>query len=185
MSPAHRRHLCIAVCRRRKQAHFSVARIHPGVLNHDRHVRFKNRRIIGVARNDRRLFKIIEAQMQRAPRSDCNPIRADRLAIGQEYGDRDVRVPIAGIEDAGGLMRDQGVIGERTLRRNISFGNGPTLTADRFHCRLPARPPIRRVAAEEPSRYDLVPAWFPGGNLLSLSALIARGDRHVCVVASC
>ena len=50
--------------------------------------------------------------MQCALRSDRDPIRADRFTIGEEYGDRDVGIPIAGVENAGGLMRDEGAIGE-------------------------------------------------------------------------
>jgi len=52
------------------------------------------------------LFEIIETQKQRAPRRDCNAIRSDWLPIGEEYGDVDVRFLIAGVEDAGGLVRD-------------------------------------------------------------------------------
>jgi hypothetical protein len=39
-------------------------------------------------------------------------IGADRLAIGEEYGEHHVRVAVAGIKDAGSLMRHAGVICE-------------------------------------------------------------------------
>ena len=83
-----------------------MTRIKPGVLNDDRNVGFENGRIIRVAGDGRGLFEIIETQMQRAPRRDCNAIRSDWLPIGEEYGDVDVRFVIADVENAGGLVRD-------------------------------------------------------------------------------
>src|ERR1700693_788694 len=73
--------------------------------------------------------------MQRAPRGDADPIRADWLAVGEKNGDADVRHRVGGIEDARGLVRDQGRLVKRALRRNISFGNSPMLASDDFHCR--------------------------------------------------
>ena len=71
----------------REQAHFGVPGIQPRVLHDDRHVGLEHRRIVGVARDRRRVVEIVEAQMQRAPRRDRDPIRADRLAIGEKDGD--------------------------------------------------------------------------------------------------
>src|SRR5208282_3990720 len=78
------------------------------------------------------------------PRRHGNMVGANRLTVGEEDGDIDVRCLVAGVEDAGSLVRDQSAIGKRALRRDVSFGNSPTLAADRLHnhlfaARLPAR----------------------------------------------
>src|SRR4029077_20329057 len=43
-----------------------------------------------------------------------------------------------GIEDARGLVRNQGRLGKRALRRNISFGNSPMFESDEVHSPTPA-----------------------------------------------
>src|SRR5580704_4745235 len=75
--------------------------------------------------------------MQRASRGDADPIGTDRLAVGEKNGDADVRHRVGGVEEARGFVRDQSRIGKRALRRNISFGDGPMLATDDFHCRFP------------------------------------------------
>jgi hypothetical protein len=53
--------------------------------------------------------------MQRPTRRNCNAVVPDRLTVREEDGDIDVRFPVAGVEDAGGFVRDQGAIGKRAL----------------------------------------------------------------------
>jgi hypothetical protein len=50
--------------------------------------------------------------MQRTARADRHAVRTDRLAIGEEDGNLDMRVVVPGIEDASGLVRDQGAVGK-------------------------------------------------------------------------
>jgi len=45
--------------------------------------------------------------MQRAPRRYRNPVGPDRIAVGKEDGERNVRDAAAGVENAGGLVRKQ------------------------------------------------------------------------------
>src|SRR5208282_5700915 len=86
------------------------------------------------------------------PRRYGNVVGANRLTVGEEDGDIDVRCLVAGVEDAGSLVRDQSAIGKRTLRRDVSFGNSPMLAAYRLHdhlfaVRLPA--PIFSACGKE------------------------------------
>ena len=53
--------------------------------------------------------------MQRPTRRNYNAVVPDRLTVREEDGDIDVRFPVAGVEDAGGFVRDQGAIGKRAL----------------------------------------------------------------------
>ena len=71
------------------------------MLNDDRNIRLEHRRKVGVARNRRRFREIVKAQMQRAPGRHRNPVGADRIAVGEEDGERNMRVAAAGVEDAG------------------------------------------------------------------------------------
>jgi hypothetical protein len=89
-----------------------VARIKTRVLHYNRNVRLEDRRIIGVARHRRWIFEIVEAQMQRAPRPDCNPIRSDGLAVGKKHRNANVRIVVSGIQYAGGFVRNQSAVGE-------------------------------------------------------------------------
>ena len=98
---------------------------------------FEDRRISRCRAESARVVEIVEAQMQRAARRDRHPIGPDRLAIGEEHRDPNLRVAVAGVEDAGRLVRDQRAIGKRALRRNVAFGNGPALASDGFHCVFP------------------------------------------------
>ena len=107
------------------------------MLDDNRHIRLEHRRKISVARNRRRSREIVETQMQRATRRHCNPVGADRIAIGKEDGKRDKRVAVAGIQDASSLVGNEVAIREGTLRRNVPFGNRPALAADGVHGHMP------------------------------------------------
>src|SRR5579862_4402421 len=99
-----------SVSRRGQQADFGVARIKTRMLHDNRNVRLEDRRIIGVARNRRGIFEVVEAKMQRAPRRHGDAIRSDRLAIGKKYRDAHMRVVIGRIQYAGGFVRDQSTV---------------------------------------------------------------------------
>jgi hypothetical protein len=75
--------------------------------------------------------------MQCAPRRNGHPIRADGLAVGEKEGDVDVRLPVAGIENASRLVRDESRFGKRTPRRDVPFGNSPALAPDGLHVEVP------------------------------------------------
>src|SRR5207244_9995983 len=92
-----------------------------------------------VARDRCRAVEIVEPQVQRAARLDSDKVRADRFAIGEEHGDADMRGYVTRVENAGGLMRDQRRIGERALRWNIAFRNGPVFLSEHRHVLLPCR----------------------------------------------
>src|SRR5208282_6937152 len=101
------------------------------------------------------------------PRRYGNVVGANRLTVGEEDGDIDVRCLVAGVEDAGGLVRDQGAIGKRTLRRDVSFGNSPTPAADRLHDHLFAssqRDYRRRFSAHAAKKTPKDAPWFHRGN---------------------
>jgi hypothetical protein len=82
------------------------------VLHDDRHIGFEYRRVIGVARYLLRVGKIIEPEVQGCDGRRPLRGRGRRIAVRKENRDRDVGVGIAGIQDAGGLVRDQ-----RTVRK--------------------------------------------------------------------
>src|SRR5262249_8310485 len=105
------------------------------------HVRLENRGIVGVARDRLGIVEVVETQVQRAPGSDGDAVGADRLPVGEEDGDRDMRIAVAGVDDAGGLVRDQRAVGERALRRNVTLGDGPALASNALHGRASAFPP--------------------------------------------
>ena len=65
---------------------------------------FDDRRIIGVERHRFGIAQIVEPQVQRPARRNADAIGAHRLAIGEVQRDRDLRVLVARIEDAGGLV---------------------------------------------------------------------------------
>ncbi len=83
----------------------------PCVLDDDRHVRLEDRREIGIARNDLRVLQIVEAQVQRAPRSDGNTVN-HRLAVGEKHRNGNAGFLIAGVEDARRLVGNQRAVGK-------------------------------------------------------------------------
>ncbi len=74
------------------------------MLDHDRHIRFEHRRVIGIAGNRSRILEVVEAQMQRAARRNSDVVGSDRFAVREKDGDPDVRVLVAGIQQARGLV---------------------------------------------------------------------------------
>jgi len=80
-----------------------------------------------------RVGKIIEPEVQGATGGDHYAVGADRIAVRKENRDRDVGVGIAGIQDAGGLVRDQRTVRKRALRGDISFRDRPSLVSNRVH----------------------------------------------------
>src|SRR5262245_39169337 len=85
--------------------------------------------------------------MQRPSRGERHAIRADRLAVGEVDGDRDMGVAIRGIENAGGLVRDQGAVGKRAFGRNVALGDRPPLASDWLH----GPPPFFSLATITPT----------------------------------
>ena len=72
------------------------------------------------------MHKMVEAQMQGAACRHRDPVGTDRIAVGEENSERDMRVAAAGIEKASGLVRNEGAVGKRTSRRDMTFGDRPT-----------------------------------------------------------
>src|SRR5215469_15726600 len=62
----------------------------------------------------------------------------------KEYGDADMGRLIAGIKNAGGLMRDQRRLRKRALPGDVALRNGPTrLSQHRHFCRPCLLPELR------------------------------------------
>jgi hypothetical protein len=95
----------------RQKGNLGATGIQPRVLYDDRNVGLEDRGIVGIARNRLRIIQIVEAQMQRVLASDGDAIRADRLPVGEKNSNGHMRVTLAGVENAGGLVRDQVAIG--------------------------------------------------------------------------
>jgi hypothetical protein len=75
-------------------------------------------------------------------RGNGHPIRADGLAVGEKEHDVDVRLPLAGIENARRLVRDESSFRKRTLRRDKSFGNSPAPASDGLHVDVTGAPAV-------------------------------------------
>ena len=84
---------------------------------------------IRIARDGLRIAQIVEALMQRAARRHHKAIGPDRISIGEKDGQRDMRLAVARVQYAGGLVRNQRSFGERTARGNVTFGNRPALAS--------------------------------------------------------
>src|SRR5262249_3646493 len=134
------RALTFRVGNRRQKRDFGAARIEPRVLHDDRDVGFEYRGIVGVARDRLRVVKIIEAQVQRAAGGDGHAVRADRLPAGEENGNRDARVALSGIENAGGLVGDQRAVGKGAFGGYVTFGDGPSPASNGLHAAPPFFP---------------------------------------------
>src|SRR5262245_32339119 len=125
---------------RRQKRDFRAARIEPRVLHDDGDVGFEYRGIVGVARDRLRVVEIVEAQVQRAAGGDGHAVRADRLPVGEENRDRDARVALPGIENAGGLMGDQCAVGKGAFGGNVTFGDCPSPASNGLHAAPPFFP---------------------------------------------
>src|SRR5437660_9681708 len=71
--------------------------------------------------------------MQRASGSDGHAVGADRLPVGEEDGNGDARVLLAGVEDAGGLVGDERAVGKRAFGGDIAFRDCPSSPSDGLH----------------------------------------------------
>lgn len=100
------------------------------MLHHDRHVADQDRGIVRVARHGLGILEIVEAQMQRAPRTQFRDIGAGRLAVGEVDRDLHPRRPVAGIQNAGRLVRDEFALMRDAARWNIALRDDPDALAD-------------------------------------------------------
>src|SRR5439155_3039220 len=134
-----------------------------------------------------RIIEIIKAQVQRAPAGDGGAIRPDWLPIGEKNGNGHVGVTFAGIEDAGGLVRDQLAIGIRAFGGNISLRNRPSPAADGLHSVPPL--PTKVDNSDDgffvssgrehfsPSGVEVLRTAFSGKPARSYRAKVHRGRR--------
>ena len=104
------------------------------MLHDDRNVRFEHRGVVGVARDRLRVVEIVEAQVQRASGGDGHAVGADRLPVGEEDGDGNARVLLAGVEDAGGLVGDECAVGKRAFGGNVALRDCPSPPGARCTC---------------------------------------------------
>src|SRR5215475_12845736 len=132
--------LTFRVGNRRQKCDFGAARIEPRVLHDDRNVGFEYRGIVGVARDRLRVVEIIEAQVQRAAGGDGHAVRAGRLAVGEENGNRDARLALPGVENASGLVGDQRAVGKGAFGGNVTFGDCPSPASNGLHAVPPFFP---------------------------------------------
>src|SRR6266566_278286 len=86
------------------------------------------------------IIEIVETQVQRAPGGNGYAVRTDRLAVGEENGNRHMRVTIRGVEDARGFVGDQFAVGIRAFGRDIALRDCPSSASDRLHALLPSFP---------------------------------------------
>jgi hypothetical protein len=106
-------------------------RVESGVLDHDWLVALDEHRIVRTPRDGLRVVEIVEADVAGPLRWYGDVIRADRIAVGEVDGDRDVGVLGAGVEEAGGFVtellgfRADGAFGDITL------SDGPARVAGR------------------------------------------------------
>src|SRR6185437_5221369 len=122
---------------RAEKSEFGLPRVEPRVLHDDRHVRDDDRAVVAVPRHRLRVFKIVEAHMQRAPRRHGHAVGADRLLIGEIDHDRHRSVLIPGIEQARRLVADEGAAAAGALPGDIAFCDGPASLANgRCHALL-------------------------------------------------
>src|SRR5215831_17017170 len=134
------RALALRVGNCRQKCDFGAARIEPRVLHDDRNVGFEYRGIVGVARDRLRVVEIIEAQVQRAAGGDGHAVRAGRLAVGEENGNRDARLALPGVENASGLVGDQRAVGKGAFGGNVTFGDCPSPASNGLHAVPPFFP---------------------------------------------
>jgi hypothetical protein len=140
------------------------------MLNDDRLVGFEHRRIIGIARNGSGILEVVETQMKCTARRDDHMERSEGLAIREKNRDGDVRLLVAGIEDARGFVADQRMIGKRALRGYPPFRNGPAAASDGLHKKY-TRASIFAPETLWPSD------WFRARELLS-GWVLSGCDRH-------
>src|SRR3954462_1345961 len=81
-----------------------IARVEPRVLDHDGNVGSDDARVIRTAGDGFRVAQVVEAQVQRAARRHDQAIGTGRLAVGEIERDANLRLGVARVEDAGGLV---------------------------------------------------------------------------------
>src|SRR6516164_2774216 len=162
----------------RQQRHFGAARIEPRVLHDDRNVRFEHRGVVGVARDRLRVVEIVEAQMQRAPGGDGHAVRADRLPVGEEDGNGDARVLLAGVEDAGGLVGNERAVGKRAFGGNVAFRDCPSSPSDGLHA-VPPFFPTRMLTRTTRFSFRPQELFFASSVEMSSMAFAGKADDGV------
>jgi hypothetical protein len=82
-----------------------------------------------------RIDEIVKAQMQGSPRPTVTLYgpTGSRSAKKEKDGNRDVRIPIAGVEDACRLARNQSAVGKSAPGGDITLTDGPPTPSDCFH----------------------------------------------------
>lgn len=121
---------------------------------------FERRARIDFAASRRRIFQIVAARMQRAASVVTDTVR---FAINKKQKKQaDVRVAIAGIGHAGGLVTDRGAVGRRALRRNAPFADGraPTPNESHFVRFRPGFPPA--ILTRNPGKRSMGRNRLPG-----------------------
>src|ERR1043166_405132 len=102
------------------------------MLDNDRYIGLDQRRIIGVARYRRRVGQVVESEMKRSACLYRHEVRAERLAIGEEHCQRDVRIERRRVEKAGGLMAGHLWLRTMAAARYIAFSDRPSPPTDRL-----------------------------------------------------
>src|SRR6516162_905623 len=162
------RALAFRVGNRRQKRDFGAARIEPRVLHDDGDVGFEYRSIVGVARDRLRVVEIVEAQVQRAACGDGHAVRADRLPVGEENRDRDARVALSGIENAGGLVGDQCAVGKGAFGGNVTFGDCPSPASNGLHAAPPFFP-VRLITRTPGLSFRAAGTFFASGVEMSMA----------------
>src|SRR5262249_60868911 len=104
-----------------------------------------------------------------------------RIQVGEEDGDRDMSIAVAGVDDAGGLVRYQRAVGERALRRNVTLGDGPAPASNALHGRASAFPP-RMSTSGGGLRFR--PRELFSGSVVDRVRMWLRGGAWVCLGSS-
>ena len=122
---------CHSVC--------GLARVKPGVLDHDRHVRLNHVGIAETRRDRLRIGEVAQPLVERAPRPHGECV-LDRLAVLKEHGQAHVCRGRTAVQNARGLVRGELGRGALTPFREISVGDYPLTCTDREHdVSLPTR----------------------------------------------
>src|ERR1043165_9249922 len=107
-----------------------LARVETRVLHDDGDVGDDDGRVVGGARDRLGIGEVVEADVLRAPRRHGQAVRPGRLAIGEVDGDLDVRVGVAGVEDARGLVAEHLRLGTVAVVRDPTFSDCPMRASD-------------------------------------------------------
>src|SRR4051794_16351604 len=97
----------LGVSHGRQQGDFGVPGIEPRMLDNYWNVGFEHGGVIRISGDLLRVGEIVEAQMQGSPRRDRDAEWPDRLPVGKEDCDCDMRIAPCCIENTRGLVRDE------------------------------------------------------------------------------